>query len=186
MENRYTFTAIQYVELSDEERKAINKVAEYLLDGELEACDDQTLSETFNILRPCDACVPDEEIGDDLDESIRRKFACVYSSALELAKQKLEKSFWSREDFSFELVIDPSWEDQTIIAVTDYDNNKRPFCYFETAWKAWHFEFKSLKEIATEVLRARDEIISKFVSLAKERLRRADKHSNRKKAVRSK
>src|SRR5579862_8646246 len=111
-EPEYTFTAAQYANLSDEEKKAIHKVAEYLLDDELKVFDDATLSETFNILRPCGGCVPDEEIGDDLDADIRRKFACVFSSALDLAIQELEQSFWSREDFSFKLVIDPSWEVQ--------------------------------------------------------------------------
>ena len=178
-EPEYKFTAAQYAALSDEEKKAIHKVAEYLLDDELKVLDDETLSETFNILRPCGGCVPDEEIGEDLLSDIRRKFACVYSSALDLATQKLEQSFWSRKDFSFELVIDPSWEDATTIAVTDYDNDERPFCYFEDSWKAWGFEFEGLKEIATEVLRARDEIVSRFVSLAKERLRRAEKKRNR-------
>src|SRR5690348_3343147 len=82
-EPEYLFTAAQYAELSDEEKKAIHKVAEYLIDGELEAFDDKSLSKTFNILRPCDdGCVPHEEIGADfsLEDAIHRKFACVYSN----------------------------------------------------------------------------------------------------------
>jgi len=188
MENRSdgTFTTAQYAGLTNEEREAIQMVAEYLLDDDLKVFDDKTLSKTFNLLRPCDGCVPDEEIGNDLDESIRRKFACVYSSALELAKKKLEGSFWSQKDLSFKLVVDPSDTEAITVIVTDYNYDEKPFCYFEDFWKCWHFEFNNLKEIAEEVLRARDEIISKFVSLAKERLRRAEEHSNRKKSARSK
>jgi hypothetical protein len=63
--------------------------------------------------------------------------------------------------------------------VTDYSDIKRPFCYFQDSWKAWHFEFKSLKEIAEEVLRARDDIASKFVRLSKQRIRRFEKRVSR-------
>src|SRR5216683_1085273 len=70
----YQFTAAQYTALSDEERNAIQGVANYLEGENLEAPDDERLSSTFNILRPCDGCVPGEEIGADILLDIRRKF----------------------------------------------------------------------------------------------------------------
>ena len=165
----HQFTAAQYTALSDEERDAIQKVASYLIGENLKAPDDEGLSSTFNILRPCDGCVPDEEIGEDLGLDIQRKFSCVYYSAMELAEGEIgRKGFLEWRDFSFCFVVDPSYEDATHVAVVDNDQGKRPFCYFHECSKAWHLHFETLQEIAREVLRARDQIVSTFLRVSVE------------------
>jgi len=165
----HQFTAAQYTALSDEERDAIQRVANYLIGESLEAPDDESLSSTFNILRPCHACecVPNEEVGDDLFVDIQRKFSCVYYAASELAEGEIgRKGFREWRDFAFCFVVDPSYEDATHVAVVDHDQEKRPFCYFHEYSKAWHLHFETLQEIAREVLRARDQIVSTFLRVS--------------------
>jgi hypothetical protein len=109
-ERTYQFTVAQYTALSDEERNAIQRVANYLV-GEKVRADDEMLSNTFNILRPCGACecVPNEEVSDDLFVDIRRKFGCIYDSARELAEEETgRKGFRERRDFFFWFIVDPS------------------------------------------------------------------------------
>jgi hypothetical protein len=96
----YQFTAAQFTALSDQERNAIQKVASYLVGEKLKA-DDEMLSSTFNILRPCDGCVPEEEIGEDILLDIRRKFSCIYYSACELAEEEIRRRFREWRDFFF-------------------------------------------------------------------------------------
>jgi hypothetical protein len=149
----YQFTVAQFTALSDEERNAIQKVAIYLLGEKLEA-DDERLSSTFNILRPCGPleCVPNEEVSDDLFVDIRRKFGCIYDSARELAEEEIgRKGFRERHDFFFCLVVDASYRDTTHVAVVDYDPEKRPICYFLEYRKAKYLHFETLQEIAREV-----------------------------------
>jgi hypothetical protein len=163
----YQFTVAQYTALSDEERSAIQKVADYLMGENLEAPDDESLSSTFNILRPCDGCVPEDEIGEDLLLDIRRKFACVYYSACELAEEEVRhKGFRKQHGFFFCLVVDASYLDATHVAVVDYDPEKRPFCYFLEYRKAKCLHFETLQAIAAEVLRARDEIVSTLLRVS--------------------
>jgi hypothetical protein len=161
----YQFTAAQYTALSDQERAAIQRVADYLVGEKLKA-DGEMLSSTFNILGPCDGCVPEEEIGEDLLLDVRRKFSCIYYSASELAEEEIRRRFREWRDFSFCLVVDPSYADATHVAVVDFDQEKRPFCYFQEYRKAWHLHFETLQEIAREVLQARGEIVSTFLRVS--------------------
>ena len=89
--------------------------------------DDETLQSTFNILRPCDGCLHEEEIGEDLLADIRRKFACVYYAAIERAENQLKtRGLHLHDDFSFCLVIDPCYENSTHIAIVDLWADVRP------------------------------------------------------------
>lgn len=160
------FTVDQYNQLTDEEKHALHKVAHYLTPDGFETDDDQTLSETFNILRPCKGCLPEEEIGDHLLLDIHRKFACVYYSAVKLTEEKLtELGFHHSDDFGFCLEIEPRYEDTTHVAVVDFRQDERPFCYFHHYRKAWHFSFTNLQEIAEEVLRTQNAIIETVLRL---------------------
>lgn len=160
------YTKAEYETLNDEEKRALRNVAERLSPEAWDECDDETLSATFNVLRPCDGCLPTEEIGEQLLLDIRRKFACIYTAAVELAEEQLkEKGYREFEHFVFCLDIDPSYEDTTHVAILDLEHDKRPFCYFHDYCKAWHFEFESLKDIAEEVIRARDGVLSTFLRL---------------------
>jgi hypothetical protein len=72
---------------------------------------------------------PDEEISQDFGLDIRRKFACIYFSASELAEEEIgRKGVRKWHDFSFCFVVDPSYEGATHVAVVDYDQDQRPFC----------------------------------------------------------
>jgi len=164
----YQYTRTQFELLSQEERSAIDRVAEYLTGEKLDdASNDEVLSSTFNILRPYGVCVPEDEVGDDLLLSVRRKFACIYYSAEQLAEDVLKrKGFQDLHDFAFCHLIDSSYEDATHVAVIDYREDERPFCYFHVYYKAWHFCFETLKKIAEEVLKVRDEIVSTFLRVS--------------------
>jgi hypothetical protein len=62
--------------------------------------------------------------------------------------------------------IRPSYADATHVAVVDFEQEKRPFCYFQEYRKAWYLHFETLQEIAQEVLQARDEIVSTFLRVS--------------------
>ena len=85
--NQEPFTLEQWHALNDEQKSAINAVAEFLTgfgiteQGQLT---EEPLSNIFNLLKPCGGCVPEEEIGDDLGESIRRKFNAVFQVGMEM------------------------------------------------------------------------------------------------------
>ena len=52
-------------------------------------------------------------------------------------KEKSEHPF-TAEQFNFCLVIEPSYEDSTHVAVVNYD---KPICYLHEWSKAWNFHF---------------------------------------------
>ena len=162
------YTETQYNSLTPAEQKILHEVATHLT-GEPITTDDETLQSTFNILRPCEGCIPDEEIGEDLLADIRRKFACVYYTAIERAENQLKaQGLRFYDDLSFCLVIDPCYENSTHVAVVDLRPDVRPFCYFHEYAKAWHYSFASLKDIAREVRRAEKMILRTFLRLRKQ------------------
>ncbi len=57
-------------------------------------------------------------------------------------------------------------------ADVDYEEDKRPFCYFKAYLKWWSFGFKALKELAGEVLETRDTMVKRFLELT-------DQHSQK-------
>ena len=56
------YTESQYNSLTPEEQKIQHEVATHVTGEPITSTDDETLQSTFNILRPCDGCLPDEEI----------------------------------------------------------------------------------------------------------------------------
>src|SRR6266436_4699392 len=148
----YPFTAAQFNALTEEERQAILAVAEYLT-GTMSDVSDEQLSEALNLMKPCEGCFPCEEVDENLLNTVRRKFAAVYQTALELAEAELkQRGFEPRKQFNFSLVIEPSYEDSTRVAIVDYD---RPICYLHEWMKAWRFKFANLTELAGAVLSAK-------------------------------
>ena len=121
----YPFTANQFNALTEEERQALLAVAEYLTSGTIDISDED-LSEALNLMKPAKGCVPNEEGDGDLLNTVRRKFAAVYQTAMELAEAELkQRGFEPRKHFNFSLVIEPSYTDSTRVAIVDYD---RPIC----------------------------------------------------------
>src|SRR5258707_11124208 len=86
----YPFTAEQFHSLTDEERQAVLAVAEYLTSSMIDISDEQ-LSEALNLMRPCEGCVPSEEVDENLLNTVRRKFAAIYQTAIELAEAELRQ-----------------------------------------------------------------------------------------------
>jgi hypothetical protein len=159
----HDYSSEHYATLSEMERVALQAVATHLTGERLDPTDAVMLELTFNILRPCDGCVPEEEIGEDLLEDIRRKFTCIYYTAVERVEADLKaEGLHFFDDFSFCLVTDPCYQDSTHVAVVDLQTEIRPFCYFHEYTKAWHFSFANLQDIATEVLRAQSTILATF------------------------
>ena len=162
----HDYSPAHYASLTELEQTVLQAVATHLTGEPLDPTDAQMLELTFNILRPCDGCVPEEEIGEDLLEDIRRKFACIYYTAVERAEEDLKtKGLRFFDDFSFCLVTDPCYQESTHVAVVDLQPEIRPSCYFHEYTKAWYFSFANLQDIATEVLRAQSIILATFHKL---------------------
>ena len=159
-EIEHPFTAEQFQALTEEERQAVLAVAEYLTSSMIDVSDEQ-LSEALNLMRPCEGCVPSEEVDENLLNTVRRKFAAIYQTAIELAEADLkQRGFALPKQFNFSLVIDASYEHMTRIAIVD-DN--RPICYLHEWIKAWHFKFANLTELAGAVLSAKVVLVRKVM-----------------------
>jgi hypothetical protein len=158
----YPFTKEEFVLLTEEQKSIIDAVAEFLTGSNLsqiEDLDNESFSEYFALLKPCDGCVPWDQIGDDLHVTIRKKFKAIYEVATELAEKELhQKGLKQLEDFNFCLLIQPDYEDCTHVAILDY---KRPVCYLHEWTKAWNFHFDSFVKIAGEVIRIKHLLVSK-------------------------
>jgi hypothetical protein len=74
----------------------------------------------------------------------------VYQVGMELAEAELKGE--SITDFKFCMVVDPSYEDTTHVAILDYD---KPICYLHEWTKAWHLDFATLVELADAVLQVK-------------------------------
>src|SRR5258708_11918657 len=158
----HPFTAAQCNALTEEERQAVLAVAEYLTSSTTDITDDD-LSTALNLMKETEGCVPQEEIDNDLFTPIRRKFAAVYQTAMEMAEAELKtKGLKDRQHFNFCLVIEPSCEDTTHLAVVDYD---KPICYLHEWSKAWHFQFANLADLAKAVITAKNTLLKKPTEL---------------------
>ena len=159
-QTEYPFTADQYKALTPEQRQAIDAVAEYLTGSGVPTGDnltDEELTCTFNLLKPCEGCAPPEEFDGDILTVIRKKFGAVYEVGLELAEAELKQQ--NITDFSFCMVVDPSYEDATHVAIVDYHN---PVCHLHEWIKPWNFTFSSLKDLADAVLNVRNHLVEKI------------------------
>ena len=152
--HQYPFTAEQFNSLPQEGRQAVLAVAEYLTSSSIEISD-AGLSSALNLMKKSEGCVPREEIGDDILQTIRRKFCAVFEIAVELAEADLKKrGLEERREFNFCLVSDPSFDADTHVAVLDYD---KPFCYLHEWCEARDFSFSDVSKLAKAVLTAKFE-----------------------------
>jgi hypothetical protein len=164
IDTEYPFTAVQFNSLSEEESKAILAVADYL-NGSTIKISDEELSEALNLMKPTQGCVTQEEADEDSVSPIRRKFAAVYRTAIELAEAELtQKGFEKPEHFNFCLIIDASFEHATQLSIVDPE---KPICYLYEWCKAWHFQFATLADLAKEVLSAKATLVARVMELNK-------------------
>jgi hypothetical protein len=166
-ENSYPFSLQKLNALTPEQRQAFEALAEYLTRNTTTAANltDEDLSGTFNLLKPCDGCVPSQEAGEDLLNTIRKKFGAVYQVGMELAEKTLKEK--KITDFNFCYVADPSYEDATHIAVVDYN---KPICYLHEWTKAWHLGFETLRDLAGAVLVVKKNLVEKVVEFTKKEI----------------
>jgi hypothetical protein len=156
--SKYPFTAKQFKALTEEERQAVLAVAEYLTSSTTKISN-EGLSAALNMMKESEGCVPYEEAGDDLLAAVRRRFAALYNTAMELAEAELkQRGFVERKHFNFCLVIEPSCDDTTHVTIVDYD---QPICYLHECSKAWHLGFKDLAELAGAVLATKAGLVKK-------------------------
>jgi hypothetical protein len=156
IESEYPFTAEQLNALTEHQRQAIEAVAEYLT-GSINLAEnltDEEITGIFRLLKSCNGCVPSEETGEDLLNTIRKKFGAVYQVGMELAEAELKKQ--NITGFNFCLVTDPSYEDTTHVAIVDYD---KPPCYLHEWGKAWHLGFPTLADLADAVLGVKNSLV---------------------------
>lgn len=154
------YTRDDWGALIQEEKEALQAACRTLRGNDLEGnAGDEELESAFDLLAPCEGCVPEGYDDADLILNIRKKFAGVYSTAAELAGDELEKRGLKQfHNFDFRVVIDPDYEDTTSVVVVDAAEGK-PYCYLHTYDKAWHFHFEGLKELAEGILKAKAEIL---------------------------
>ena len=162
----YPFTVEQLNALTKPQRQAIEAVAEYLTGNTSPAHQtDEEITSTFNLLKTCAGCVPGDEAGEDLLNTIRRKFGAVYQVGLELAEAELKEK--NITGFKFCLVTDPSYEDATHVAIVDY---QRPLCYLHDWGKAWHLGFETLGDLADAVLVVKNELVEKVIEFTRKEM----------------
>ena len=159
IESEYLFTAEQFEGLTEPQRQAIEAVAEYLTGSTITArFTNEEITSTFNLLKPRKGCIPSEEAGEDLLKTIRRKFGAVYQVGMELAEGELRQK--KIAGFNFCMVIDPSYEDSTHVAILDYD---KPICYLHEGGKAWHLGFATLVDLADAVLFVKRTLVEQII-----------------------
>jgi hypothetical protein len=154
--NSECYTIEEMDALTTDQRAALRGIADHRgidLDSEDTPLGEETIQEAFRLFQPCEGCIPEDEIGDDVCLSVREKFACVYGAALEIAEADLRnEGYFADCHLGLRLVIDASYEDQTTVAVVDWSPEQRPFCYLQESHKAWRYSFETLSALADEVL----------------------------------
>jgi hypothetical protein len=161
-QTEYPFTADQYKTLVPEQRQAIEAVADYLTGSGVPTganFTDEEITSTYNLLKPCEGCVPPEEVEGDLLTVIRKKFGAVYEVGLELAEAELKQQ--NITDFSFCMVVDPSYEDATHVANVDYH---KPICHLHEWIKPWNLSFDSVAKLADAILSVKDRLVKKITN----------------------
>ena len=159
-QTEYPFTVDQYKALTPEQRQVVEAVADYLSGASVPTGNnltDEEITSTFNLLKPCEGPVPPEEVDGEPLIVIRKKFGAVYEVGLELAEAELKQKNYS--DFRFCMVVDPSYDDATHVAIVDYD---KPICHLHEWIKPWNLSFESLAELAEAVLSVKNRLVEKI------------------------
>lgn len=163
-ETAYPFTTGQFNDLTDEQREAVEAVAEFLTGytvSEGTDLSDVEITRALNLLTPSEGCVPAEELDPDILEAIHKKFNAVFSVGTELADMELIKQgFEPFKHFSFCPIIEPGYDDASHIVIVDYQD---PICYLHEWHKAWDFHFGSLQDLADAVLNVKHHLIKQVV-----------------------
>src|SRR5260370_16907214 len=79
-EPNYDYSPTHYLSLSELEQTVIKEVAIHLTGELFDLADAEALAMTFNILRPCACCVPEEKIHTHLPQHIHRHATSTIST----------------------------------------------------------------------------------------------------------
>ena len=156
----YPFTADQFKALAPDRREVIEAVADYLAGSGVpsgEDLDDEEITWTFNLLKPCEGAVPPEEGEGDLLAVIRKKFGAVYEVALKMAEAELKQQNYS--DFNFCLLVDPCCQDATHVVVVDHH---KAICHLHEVINPCDLSFDSLAKLADAVLGVKNRLVERI------------------------
>jgi hypothetical protein len=105
----------------------------------------------LNLWRPCEGCVPDSEIGDELLASITNKFRFPLEVACDMAEILHKETISRGKKTMFQPVpiVEPSHEDSTYYAIIDWDRHIKYLFGYD---KAWCFKWHSLTAFANWIL----------------------------------
>jgi hypothetical protein len=169
------YTRREFDALTDEQQGILHRIAAHLHAGDPPAKTEDPTEEAdervqiaFNLFRPCEGCVPEEELDGEVLSCIHHKFSAILYTAKELAAEILRTEGHSADPqhpLDLWVVIDPSYDGQTRLAVIDWHRDKRPYCYFHEDHKAWWYQFETLANLANEVLRIRNVLVERVRAL---------------------
>jgi hypothetical protein len=167
------FTIEQWHALTLEQKSAVQAVAEALNGDDTDVVlliqDDnnpltpnERLEELFDLLGPCDGCVPDGYT-DDLMENLVKKMRALPAAGRNLAYEhlfnacKLPKGWQVDDYFHFEIIVEPSYDDSSR-TITIYED----LVLHDDSRKAWGLHLDNFEAMAAEVIEIRDAIIACF------------------------
>jgi len=125
---------------------------------------EDVLHAALNIYRAdAGGCVPDDEIGDDVNKAVETKFYDFMHVVRDLAEWKLRRR---RYRPALNIIVWPSYEDSTVSIIYDQD---KPLFYLWHCQKAWTFNFSTTEEVAVELLRLAGNVERSYARLSKVR-----------------
>lgn len=116
-----------------------------------ELTEEELNDEHLNLWRPCDGCIPQSEIGDEVLSSIIEKFRKPLDVACNMAQILHKKTAAKAKGALFQPVpmVEPSYEDSTYYAIVDWDRHIKYLFGYD---KAWVFKWHSMTAFANWVL----------------------------------
>ena len=135
-------------------RAASVEVKSILLDAMLDHHDTRKVShdelivkvnEFFDILRDCDSSVPDGYGDDDILQAIIHKYDRYYEAMFALITHRL------KVEHNLSCVVEPSWEDTSIIVVVERQKEKDYVVVFRYQ-KARNLGFENAEELASDLI----------------------------------
>lgn len=108
----------------------------------------------LEMLKPCDGCVPPEFVDGEIEKTIKNKFSLVVQRAVWLAEQK-------QPELDLRVVIEPSYEGDTVVVVYD---TIRSWVLLDYGNEAWNFKFETLQEVVDTVVGWSEDILLAYTN----------------------
>lgn len=116
-----------------------------------ELTEEELNDEYLNLWRPCEGCIPESEIGDEILSGVIEKFRKPLDVACAMAKILHKKTAPTCRRTLFQPVpmVEPSYEESTYYAIVDWDRHIKYLFGYD---KAWVFKWFSMTAFANWVL----------------------------------